>query len=184
MIVSPFTCACDASKGELPKSKPCGARPPTSPMQSWPIPAARNAKASSTLPTTMILAAPRASATAAVVNALKTSMMTTAPLALLAPDSRLSMLISIASLLAVTHTLWSDKCTNLECWRERPALNKDDSSVGAQASFERCCKAILGPTPVLEHLSRRRTFLHRVRLVPSQLANYAGVPAILSVVPP
>src|SRR5215813_2943002 len=135
MIVSPFTCACDASKGELPKSKPCGARPPTSPMQSWPIPAARNAKASSTLPTTMILAAPRASATAAVVNALKTSMMTTAPLALLAPDSRLSMLISIASLLAVTHTLWSDKCTNLECWRERPALNKDDSSVGAQGEF-------------------------------------------------
>src|SRR5215470_2853552 len=174
MIVSPFTCACDASKGELPKSKPCGARPPTSPMQSWPIPAARNAKASSTLPTTMILAAPRASATAAVVNALKTSMMTTAPLALLAPDSRLSMLISIASLLAVTHTLWSDKCTNLECWRERPTLSKDDSSVGGAGRVSSTVARLSLADPALEHLSRRRMFWHRVRLVPSQLANYAG----------
>jgi len=90
------------------------------------------------------------------------------------------MLISIASLLAVTHTLWSDKCTNQECWRERPALNKDDSSVGAQGEFRALLQGYPWADPVLEHLSRRRMFLHRVRLVPSQLANYAGVPAILS----
>src|SRR5262245_528626 len=98
MIVFPPTSACDASKGELPRSKPDGARPRTSPIQSWPTPAARRANASSTLLTTMILAAPRASTTAAVVNARNTSMIATDPVARLAPDSRLSMRISIGAL--------------------------------------------------------------------------------------
>src|SRR5262245_65131495 len=98
MIVLPWTSACDAENGELPKSKPDGARPRTSPIQSWPTPALRNANASSTLLTTTILAAPRASTTAAVVKARNTSMITTDPVARSAPESRLSMRTSIIAL--------------------------------------------------------------------------------------
>src|SRR3978361_241764 len=100
MIVWPLNAAFEMSNGELPKSKPSGCRPPTSPMQTWPEPAARKAKASSTEPTMMMRDAPFARATAAVVKARNTSMTATAPLACLAPSSRLAMTMSIAASVA------------------------------------------------------------------------------------
>jgi hypothetical protein len=85
------------SNGELPKSKPSGARPPTSPMQTCPRPASRSANASSTPPTMTMRLAPLASATAAVVNARNTSMTATVPSARLAPSRRLWIAISMVS---------------------------------------------------------------------------------------
>src|SRR5580704_4054944 len=96
MIVFPVKSTSDTSNGELPKSNPAGARPSTSPMQICPIPAARNARASSTPPTITMCPAPLANATAAVVKARNTSMTATAPLARPAPSIRLSMRISIS----------------------------------------------------------------------------------------
>src|SRR5215469_11867869 len=77
------------SNGELPKSNPGGAWPPTSPMQTCATALSRNASASSTEPTMMMCDAPLANATAAVVKARNTSMIATAPLACVAPSSRL-----------------------------------------------------------------------------------------------
>jgi len=48
MIVWPLNSTPEISKGELPNSKPSGARPGTSPTQIWPILASWRAKASST----------------------------------------------------------------------------------------------------------------------------------------
>jgi hypothetical protein len=85
MIVLSRKSIADISKGELPKSKPSGARPPTSPMQTWPLPESRSVSASSTVPTITIFDAPFAKATAAVVKARKTSMIATVPVARVAP---------------------------------------------------------------------------------------------------
>lgn len=71
------------------ESKPCGARPQTSPMQIWPIPASRRARGSSTVQTITIFDAPFARATAAVVKARNTSMTATEPVASVAPSRRL-----------------------------------------------------------------------------------------------
>src|SRR5438552_685763 len=66
-------------------------------MQMSPIPAPRNANASSTVLTITMLDAPFASATAAVVKARNTSMTATVPVARLAPSKRLWIEISIPS---------------------------------------------------------------------------------------
>jgi hypothetical protein len=95
MIVWPLKSRPEISNGELPKSKPSGAWPPTSPTQIWPIPALRRARASSTVRTITILDAPFVKATAAVVKARKTSMTATAPFNRVAPSSRLWIEISI-----------------------------------------------------------------------------------------
>ena len=58
MIVLPRKSVVEISKGELPKSKPPGARPRTSPMQTPPIPVSRSAKASLTVRTITILDGP------------------------------------------------------------------------------------------------------------------------------
>ena len=68
------------------------------PMQIWPIPASRRAKASSTVRTITIPDAPFAKATAAVVKARNTSMTATLPIARVAPSRRLWIEIFIADL--------------------------------------------------------------------------------------
>ena len=77
--VLPRTSAWLSSNGELPKSKPGARIPSTSPMHRSPRPRSRNASASSGSAVRMILSTPRPKATAAVVNARKTSMTTTVP---------------------------------------------------------------------------------------------------------
>jgi hypothetical protein len=73
--------------------RPCLASEwPVSPLgakQIWPIPASRSASASSTERTITMREAPFAKATAAVVKARNTSMIATAPVARVAPSSRL-----------------------------------------------------------------------------------------------
>jgi hypothetical protein len=87
----------ETSNGELPKSKPSGARPRTSPMQIWPVPVSRSARASLTERTITMLDAPFAKATAAVVKERKTSMTATVLIARVAPSRRLWIEISIAA---------------------------------------------------------------------------------------
>src|SRR6516164_1415790 len=89
MIVWPLKSTPETSNGEFPKSKSSGARPRISPIQIWPIPASRRARASWTVRTITILNAPFAKATAAVVKARKTSMTATVPVARFAPSRRL-----------------------------------------------------------------------------------------------
>src|SRR5581483_4163200 len=81
-------------------SKPGGIRPPVSPMQKRPTPAARRASASSTAPTMTMRRAPLAIATAAVVKARNTSMTATLPAAVRAPSMRLATTISSSALFA------------------------------------------------------------------------------------
>jgi hypothetical protein len=68
MIVLPLKSTPEISNGELPKSKPLGARPRTSSIQICPVPASRSANASSTVRTITMLDAPFAKATAALVK--------------------------------------------------------------------------------------------------------------------
>jgi hypothetical protein len=97
MIVWPRKSTPETSNGEFPKSKPSVARPRTSPIQIWPIPASRSASASSTERTITMLDAPFARATAAVVKARNTSMIATVPVARVAPSSKLWIEISMVT---------------------------------------------------------------------------------------
>jgi len=81
------------SCGELPKSNPVGFSPRRSPIHTFPTPRSRRASAEATSSTITIASAPLDRATAAVVKARNTSMMTTAPRAWPADVVRDSIMI-------------------------------------------------------------------------------------------
>ena len=89
MSVAPATSASDSSKGELPKSKPSGRMPSTSPTHSEPAPRSLSSQRLGDLGDKDDLLSALENATAAVVYALNTSMITAVPRAARAPSRRL-----------------------------------------------------------------------------------------------